>query len=61
MAGEFWLTDRQWASIAPLLPTNQPGAHHVDGRRVISGIVSDAGSVRHCTRDTSDGSIFPPT
>ena len=39
MAGEFWLLDRQWAAIAPLLPTNQPGARRVDDRRVISGIV----------------------
>jgi len=39
MAGEFWLDDQQWASIAPLLPTNQPGAHRTDDRRVISGII----------------------
>ena len=39
MAGEFWLSDRQWAAIAPLLPVNQPGARRVDDRRVISGIV----------------------
>lgn len=39
MAGEFWLSDRQWAVIAPLLPTNQPGAHRTDDRRVISGII----------------------
>ncbi len=39
MAKEFWLDDRQWAVIAPLLPTNQPGAHRVDDRRVISGII----------------------
>ena len=39
MAGEFWLDDEQWAAIAPLLPTNQPGAHRTDDRRVISGIV----------------------
>ena len=39
MAGEFWLDDQQWAVIAPLLPTNQPGAHRTDDRRVISGIV----------------------
>ena len=39
MAGEFWLSDRQWAVISPLLPTNQPGARRVDVRRVISGIV----------------------
>ncbi|MDH7791341.1 transposase [Ochrobactrum sp. AN78] len=39
MAGEFWLDDRQWAVIAPLLPTNQPGAHRTDDRRVISGII----------------------
>jgi transposase len=39
MAGEFWLTDRQWAVIDPLLPKNQSGAHRVDDRRVISGII----------------------
>ena len=39
MAGEFWLSDRQWAAIAPLLPANQPGARRVDDRRVISGII----------------------
>jgi transposase len=39
MAGEFWLSDRQWAAIKPLLPKNQSGAHRVDDRRVISGIV----------------------
>jgi len=27
MAGEFWLSDRQWAVIDPLLPKNQSGAH----------------------------------
>jgi len=39
MAGEFWLSDRQWAAIGPLLPKNQSGAHRVDDRRVISGII----------------------
>jgi transposase len=39
MAGEFWLDDRQWAVIEPLLPNNQPGAHRKDDRRIISGII----------------------
>jgi putative transposase len=39
MAGEFWLDDRQWAVIAPLLPKNQPGAHRKDDRQIISGII----------------------
>ena len=39
MAWEFWLDDRQWAAIEPLLPTNQPGAHRKDDRRIISGII----------------------
>jgi len=39
MAGEYWLSDRAWAAIEPLLPTNQPGARRVDDRRVISGII----------------------
>lgn len=39
MANEFWLSDRQWAAIAPCLPSNQPGARRVDDRRVLSGII----------------------
>ena len=39
MAGEFWLSDTEWARIEPLLPTGRRGAHRVDDRRVISGIV----------------------
>ncbi len=39
MAGEYWLSDRAWVAIEPLLPKNQPGARRVDDRRVISGIV----------------------
>ena len=39
MREEFWLSDRAWASLEPLLPTNQPGARRVDDRSVISGII----------------------
>lgn len=39
MAQLFWLDDEAWAAIEPHLPTNQPGAHRVDDRRVISGIL----------------------
>ena len=39
MASEFWLNERQWSAIEPLLPRNQPGARRVDDRRVISGII----------------------
>lgn len=39
MARLFWLSDMQWAAIAPHPPTNQPGARRVDDRRVISGII----------------------
>lgn len=39
MSVGFWLSDRAWAAIEPLLPTNQPGARRVDDRRVISGII----------------------
>jgi transposase len=35
----FWLTDEQWAKIAPLLPTDVRGKPRVDDRRVISGIL----------------------
>jgi transposase len=39
MAGEFWLDDKQWSTIEPLLPKNQPGAPRQDDRRIISGII----------------------
>src|SRR5215217_2392200 len=35
----FWLTDRQFARIAPHLPADTRGKPRVDDRRVISGIV----------------------
>ncbi len=35
----FWLTDEQFARIAPLLPNDTRGKERVDDRRVISGIV----------------------
>lgn len=35
----FWLSDRQWARIEPLLPKVHTGPVRVDDRRVISGIL----------------------
>jgi transposase len=35
----FWLSDRQFARLAPHLPTDTRGVPRVDDRRVISGIV----------------------
>ena len=35
----FWLSDGEWAKIEPLMPRGRRGAHRVDDRRVISGIV----------------------
>lgn len=37
--GVFWLSDGEWRRIEPLLPRGRRGAHRVDDRRVISGIV----------------------
>jgi len=39
MSGLFWLNEEQWSAIEPFMPRNQPGAHRVDDRRVISGIL----------------------
>ena len=39
MGSEFWLSDEQFAKIAPLLPKDTRGVPRVDDRRVISGIV----------------------
>jgi transposase len=38
-ADHFWLNDRQFARLAPHLPTDTRGKPRVDDRRVISGIV----------------------
>ena len=35
----FWLSDRQFACIQPLLPNKPRGVPRVDDRRVISGII----------------------
>ena len=35
----YWVSDAVWARIEPLMPRGRRGAHRVDDRRVISGIV----------------------
>ena len=35
----YWLSDEEWQRIVPLLPRGRRGAHRVDDRRVISGIM----------------------
>jgi len=35
----YWLSDAEWKRIEPLLPRGRKGAHRVDDRRVISGII----------------------
>jgi hypothetical protein len=35
----YWLSDADWRRIEPLLPRGRRGAHRVEDRRVISGIV----------------------
>ena len=39
VTGYFWLNDRQWEKIDPLLPVYIRGKRRVDDRRVISGII----------------------
>ena len=39
MAKLYWLSDSEWSRIEPLLPKGRRGAHRVDDRRIISGIV----------------------
>ena len=39
MAHSFWLSDRQFARLQPLLPSKVRGVPRVDDRRVISGII----------------------
>jgi transposase len=38
MSGLFWLSDKQWAKLEPLLPVDMRG-RRVDDRRIISGII----------------------
>jgi transposase len=35
----YWLSDADWKRIEPLMPRGRRGAHRVDDRRVISGIM----------------------
>ena len=35
----YWLSEEEWARIEPLLPRGRRGAHRVDDRRVISGVI----------------------
>lgn len=35
----YWLSDSEWSAIEPHLPRGRSGAHRVDDRRIISGIV----------------------
>lgn len=35
----YWLSDADWKRLEPLLPRGRRGAHRVNDRRVISGIV----------------------
>ena len=39
MANEFWMSDRQWAALEPLIPMNRRGVKPQRNREVISGIV----------------------
>src|ERR1043165_42625 len=38
-AALYWLSDAEWAKIERLMPRGRRGAHRVDDRRVISGII----------------------
>lgn len=39
MPNHFWLSERQFGRLQPLLPTKVRGVPRVDDRRVISGII----------------------
>ena len=39
MSDNFWLSERQWAAIAPLLPMVHTGPVRQDDRLIISGIL----------------------
>ncbi|MET0528862.1 MAG: IS5 family transposase, partial [Microvirga sp.] len=39
MSDLFWLSDEQWAVMAPFMPKDQPGPERKDDRQIISGIL----------------------
>ena len=39
MKALYWLSDDEWARLEPLMPRGRRGAHRVDDRRIVSGIV----------------------
>ena len=39
MANEFWMNDREWAALEPLIPMNRRGVKPKNNRKIISGIV----------------------
>ena len=50
----FWLSDDEWRRVEPYLPRGRRGAHRVDDRRVISGIIhmlKTGGRWRDCPSD----------
>ena len=47
-----WLDDASWLAIEPLLPRGRRGAHRVDDRRVLPGIM-------HMFKTGADGVIVP--
>ncbi len=47
MADLFWLSEEQWAVIAPFMLQNQPGPERKDDRQVISGILHVLSFGRH--------------
>src|SRR4029079_6563927 len=49
----YWLSDAEWKRIEPLMPRGRRGAHRVDDRRVISGIM-------HMLRSVPRGRDCPP-
>lgn len=49
----YWLSDKEWSAIEPHLPRGRSGAHRVDDRRVVSGIV-------HMLRSGSPWRDCPP-
>jgi len=53
-AALYWLSDSEWSKIERLMPRGRRGAHRVDDRRVISGIM-------HMLRSGARWRDCPPT
>jgi hypothetical protein len=58
LANEFWLSDRQWAALEPLIPTHRRGVKPKRNREIIQGPTQRMARNRR-TNDIQADSLIP--